>query len=340
MLQGSNSGTDVRAPSLPRIRNPFRRPPLRLRLALQGGGAHGAFTWGVLDRLLEEPGIEITAVSGTSAGAVNAVALAWGWCQDGPEGARALLERLWRSIGDKARRAPVGMGGLGAFAIDLATHLFSPYQLNPLGIDPLGDLLRELIDFPQLRQASPMDLLIAATHVRTGRCRIFRERELTPQMLLASTCLPQIHHAVDVGGELYWDGGFSSNPPVLALAELGGSEPLLLVRIAPAEVREPPRRARHIRQRTAELVFGRPLADELAFLAQLQAMASNSLTRLMPRLHGLVALDLQVIDADEVVSSLDPTTKLLPEMRLLERLRVAGRAAAAQWLADRRGARS
>lgn len=335
MLRCNSIGSDVRAPLLSKIKLPFRRSPLRLRLALQGGGAHGAFTWGVLDRLLEEPGIEITAVSGTSAGAVNAVALAWGWCQDGPAGARALLAQLWRSIGEKARHAPMGAGRLGAFTLDLATHLFSPYQLNPLGIDPLGDLLRELIDFPALRQASPMALLIAATHVRTGRCRIFRERELTPQMLLASTCLPQIHHAVEVAGELYWDGGFSANPPVLALAELEGADPLLLVWIAPAESRKPPRRARHIRQRTAELVFGRPLADELAFLAQLQAMAPATLSRMMPRLHRLVALDLQVIDADEVVSTLDPATKLLPERRVLERLRVAGRAAAAQWLADR-----
>jgi NTE family protein len=310
--------------------------PLRVSLALQGGGAHGAFTWGVLDRLLEEPGLEIAAVSGTSAGAVNAVALAWGWCRGGREGARQQLDRLWRSIGRAGRGTPFGLGAFSAFALDMATHLFSPYQLNPLGIDPLRELLTGLVDFAALRRNCPMPLLVAATQVRTGRCRLFREHELTPEMVLASACLPQIHRAVEIEGELHWDGGFSSNPPVVALAGLGCSRRLLVVRINPAEVGEPPRRAAAIRHRTAQLVFSRPLADELAQLEALQRVASGPLAWLQPRLRRLARLDVQILDGDETLALLDPATKLAPEMRLLDQLRQEGRLAADRWLRRQR----
>jgi hypothetical protein len=185
---------------------------LTLSLALQGGGAHGAFTWGVLDRLLEEETIDIAAVSGTSAGAINAVALASGWRQSGREGARAALEQLWQAVGREAARSPMSQGGFSAFALGLATHLFSPYELNPLAINPLRELLNELVDFAALRAAPPMPILVAATQVRSGQCRIFREHELTADMVLASACLPQLHHAIDIDGEPYWDGGFVCNP--------------------------------------------------------------------------------------------------------------------------------
>jgi NTE family protein len=308
-------------------------PPLRLSLALQGGGAHGAFTWGVLDRLLEEETLAIDAVSGTSAGAVNAVALAWGWCRGGRAGARDLLAQLWQAIGRAGRHhAAFPRGGLGALAVDLATHLFSPYQLNPLGIDPLRQLLEDLVDFAALRRNAPMKLLIAATHVRTGRCRLFREHELTPAMVLASACLPQIHRAVEIQGELYWDGGFSSNPPVVALTELDGTARLLVVRLNPAEVGEPLRHASAIRHRTVQLVFARPLEDELAQLAALCRLAVPPLAWAQPRLRRLGRLDLQIIDGGEMLALLDPATKLVPETRLLDQLRQEGRAEAERWL--------
>jgi hypothetical protein len=155
-------------------------PPLRLSLALQGGGAHGAFTWGVLERLLEEDTLAIDAVSGTSAGAANAVALAWGWCRGGRAGARDLLAQLWHAIGRAGRsQAAFPRGGIGALALDLATHLFSPYQLNPLGIDPLRQLLANLVDFAALRRNAPMKLLIAATHV-LGAGPLTRQRPTRP----------------------------------------------------------------------------------------------------------------------------------------------------------------
>jgi NTE family protein len=313
-----------------------RGPALRLSLALQGGGAHGAFTWGVLDRLLEEQRVEIAAVSGTSAGAMNAVALAAGWCRDGRDGARACLRDFWRAVGGVGRgQALLGRNAFGAFAADLATHLLSPYELNPLRVDPLRALLERLVDFAALRRHGTIPLLIAATEMRTGRCRLFREHELTADMVLASACLPRLHHAVTIDGEPYWDGGFSKNPPVLALAELGRSERLLVVRIDPAEVAEPAPRAAAIRHRTAQLVFSRPLADELARLDELKALARLPLAWTSARLRRLRRLEVETIADDETLATLHPSTKIAPEMRLLEDLRDAGREAAGDWLRRR-----
>ena len=311
------------------------RQQLPFSLALQGGGAHGAFTWGVLDRLLEDETIEIKAVSGTSAGAINAVALASGWSKGDREGARATLDRLWRTVGRGAARTPLGRGGFGVFALGLATHLFSPYELNPLDIHPLRELLNELIDFAALRERSPMPLLIAATQVRTGECRIFREHELTADMVLASSCLPQLHHAIDIDGEAYWDGGYTSNPPVLALAELGRSRALLVLRINPVDGDSLPRSAPAIRNRTAEIVFGRPLAIELAQLEKIRGLDRGLLSSLQPQLRRLARLDLQIIDGDETLARLEPITKVAPDARLLEHLRAEGRAAAEAWLCRR-----
>jgi NTE family protein len=219
-------------------RSPSWRPgagQLAVSLALQGGGAHGAFTWGVLDRLLEEERLDVKAVSGTSAGAINAVALVSGWCRGGRKGARENLAHLWDMVGRETAKAPLRSSGLAAFMGGLATHLFSPYELDPLDINPLRDIVNELADFAALRARSPMPLLIAATRVHDGECRIFREHELTADMVLASSCLPTLHHAIKIDGEHYWDGGYSSNPPVIPLAELGRSRMLLVLRINPVE---------------------------------------------------------------------------------------------------------
>ena len=184
----------------------FGRKRVRLNLALQGGGAHGAFTWGVIDRLLDEGDLEFAWLSATSAGAVNAVALAAGLSEGGKSGARDKLRSVWTAVQEAgvpdlvrlnpflfgmSRSAPMGQ---------VAASLFSPYEFNPLDINPLRELLDELIDFEALRAHSPMPLLIAATHVQTGTCRIFREHELTADMVLASACLPRLHHGVEHQG--------------------------------------------------------------------------------------------------------------------------------------------
>jgi NTE family protein len=316
---------------------PARSGDLKLSLALQGGGAHGAFTWGVLDRLLEEDRLDIRAMSGTSAGALNAVALACGWCHGGRAGARVALDRLWRTVVREAARSPLNCGSLAALALGLATHLFSPYELNPLEINPLRQLLGELVDFEALRRRSPIAILIAATNIRTGQTRIFREHELTAEMVLASACLPQLHHTVEIDGEPYWDGGFSSNPPVLPLALLGRSPILLVVRINPAGGGKVPRSAAAIRNRTNEVVFGQPLAKELEQLEAIRELGRNPLNLFQPKLRRLARLDLQIIDGDETLAGLDPMTKISPTEALVGSLRLEGRAAAEEWLQARAG---
>jgi predicted acylesterase/phospholipase RssA len=195
-----------------------RRRPDRLNLALQGGGAHSAFTWGVLVRLLEAD-LRIEGISGASGGALNAVVLASGWLRGGSAGAAQALDELWREIGGLAQITPLRAGGLGQLAADFAAHFLSPYQLNPLGVNPLAAVLERLVDFAHLRATETPRLFIAATDVTTGRARIFRNPELSVEAVLASACLPQMHQAIEINGTPYWDGGFSANPPLVALVE-------------------------------------------------------------------------------------------------------------------------
>ena len=240
----------------------LRRRPEQLNLALQGGGAHGAFTWGVLARLLEA-GIRIEGISGASAGALNAVALAAGWLRGGAAGAVQALDELWREIGRLAQLSPLRAGGLTQMAADFAAQYLSPYQLNPLGANPLRAVLERLVDFERLRAVATPRLFIAATSVATGRARIFRNTELSVDAVLASTCLPQLHPAVTIDGEAYWDGGFSANPPLIALVEGSRARDLVLVQINPMRAERMPRTPLEIRNRVAEIAFGRPLAEEL-----------------------------------------------------------------------------
>lgn len=301
-----------------------------VNLALQGGGAHGAFTWGVLDRLLEEPGFAFEGVSGTSAGAINAVVVASGWLSGGAEGAREALAALWRQVGDAARLHP--QGRLPRAAFDLTAQLLSPYQLNPLGINPLKDLLARLVDFERLRSEASLKLFIAATNLRTGRARIFRNSELTIEVALASACLPHVHAAIEIDGEAYWDGGYVSNPPIMPLVESCSTPDLLLIQINPLDVDALPRSAAGIRNRVGEIVFGQPLQHELELLALRAARARrfpaclNAVNRRFARCRR------HVIDGSGSLAGLDPTTKVVPASATLLSLRDAGRSAAEDWL--------
>ena len=209
--------------------NLIKRSPLLVDLALQGGGSHGAFTWGVLDRLLEEPWLEIDGISGTSAGAMNAAVLVDGYTKGGAAGARAALETFWRRVSEAAHFSPLQRGPLDILlgrwtldsspiyvGMDLLSRLVSPYDLNPLGWNPLRDVLTGLIDFTQLGQA-PIKLFITATNVRTGRGHVFKNNAITPDVLLASACLPTMFQAIEIDGEPYWDGGYSGNPTLTPL---------------------------------------------------------------------------------------------------------------------------
>src|SRR5204863_6392064 len=195
----------------------------RVNLALQGGRAHGAFTWGVLDRLLEDEELKICWVSATSAGAVNAVALASGLLGGDRRAARAKLRSVWEAVHkagvpDLLRLNPFLFGLSRAPQLAHVASLWSPYEFNPLGFDPLRRLLTDAIDFAKLRESSPVELLIAATEVASGRARIFRGEEVTVDAVLASACLPALHHAVEIEGVAYWDGGFSANPDLRTVA--------------------------------------------------------------------------------------------------------------------------
>jgi NTE family protein len=296
-----------------------------LNLALQGGGAHGAFTWGVLNRLLEAERFHYEGISGTSAGAINAVVFASGWLAGGAAGAQANLAALWRQVAEIA--CPLHKTGFPVAALD-ATQLLSPYQLNPLDINPLRDLLERLVDFERLRRDHSLKLFIAATNLRTGALRIFENGELSADAVLASACLPWLHQAVELDGEAYWDGGYVSNPPLLPLVERCRTRDVLLVRINSSERTTLPRSAGEIRNRVGEIVFDQPLERELALLEARR----GALTAFTPAQRRVARHRLRVIDGGEVLSALDPSTKLVPDWTTLQLLHDLGHAAAADWL--------
>src|SRR5262250_3241844 len=261
------------------------RAPLLVDFALQGGGAHGAFTWGVLDRLLEEPWLRIDGISGTSAGAVNAAVLVDGHADNGADGARAALEDFWRRVSRAAllsplRRTPLDIL-LGRWtldhspvfiAMDLMARLFSPYDVSPGGTNALRDILTEIVHFDRLAQA-PIKLFVTATNVRTGRGRVFRNGEITPDVLLASACLPTLFQAIEIDGESYWDGGYSGNPTITPLVRECSSKDTILVQINPVERPKVPKTAREIVNRLNEVSFNAVLLKELRMIALLRQIA-------------------------------------------------------------------
>ncbi|HWX05869.1 MAG TPA: patatin-like phospholipase family protein [Bradyrhizobium sp.] len=261
------------------------REPVLVDLALQGGGSHGAFTWGVLDRLIEEPWLRIEAISGTSAGAMNAAVVADGWTQGGAEGARAALDTYWRRVSRAAAFSPLQRSPLDRLmgrwtldtspayvAMDLMARVLSPYDLNPFGLNPLRAILTESIDFERLTGA-PIKLFITATNVRTGRGRIFRNAEITPDVLLASACLPTMFQAIEIDGEPYWDGGYAGNPTLTPLVRESDARDTMLVQINPRERPDPPRTANDILNRLNEISFNSALMKELRMMALLRQVA-------------------------------------------------------------------
>jgi NTE family protein len=303
----------------------------RLSLALQGGGAHGAFTWGVLARLLEEDP-RIDGINGTSAGALNAVVLASGLLNGGAAGAGRALDELWREIGRLAQMSPLRAGGLTQIAADLATQFLSPHQLNPWGLNPLRSVLKRLVDFDGLRTAAAPRLFIAATNVTRGCARIFSNVELSDDVVLASTCLPQLHRAVAIDDELYWDGGFSANPPIVPLIEGCPARDVVLVQINPLVAARVPQTPREIRDRVAEIAFGRPLADELERLHEASARPAWPTAWIDRRSRRLRRHRLHTIDGSAELGRLDPRTRTDPKWPLLLDLRKRGWRAAEAWL--------
>jgi len=309
----------------------------RVALALQGGGSHGAYTWGVLDRLLEEERIEIEGVSGASAGAVNAVVLAHGYAEGGREGAKRALDAFWRAVAsmpysgmsiapDAQRPDPASKSYL------FLTRFFSPYQLNPLNVNPLRDVLSAQIDFDRLRSRSPLKLFISATRVSDGALKIFSREELTLNAVLASACLPSIHHTVEVDGVAYWDGGLAANPPVSVLVYRCDARDVLVVVLNPRGGDKIPATADEIAERVTQISFSSALSSELHAIALARAEAQQSSFAWGRLDRRLSRLNLHVIDSGSYLSALDPTSRFNTGGNFIASLREEGRKQADAWL--------
>jgi NTE family protein len=318
-----------------------RRNAKPVNLALQGGGSHGAFTWGVLDQILEDGRLSIAGISGTSAGAMNAVALAAGWVENGPDGARASLEQFWRTMGDAARlspfrRSPIDMflgtwdlaGSPSYHAADALTRTFSPYQLNPFNLNPLLDLLRDSIDWDRVRACDAFELFISATNVETGRVKVFDRDSLTPEMVMASAALPFLYQAIEIDGVPYWDGGYMGNPSLFPFHRAGTCSDIVIVQINPIKRKGTPKTAHDIQNRVNEIAFNASLLKELRAIDFVDRLIEEGkLSRENYRHQRL-----HMIENQNALMPLGAASKLNAELEFLEMLRDLGRATAAKWL--------
>ena len=310
-------------------------------LALQGGGAHGAFTWGVLDRLLEEPNFQIDGVSATSSGAMNAVVLAHGLTVGGRDGAKQALAAFWQRASDVGKNSFLqpswydrltnsrGLDNSPAFFFfDMLTRMLSPYQFNPLNYNPLKSVLESVVDFGRLQRECAIKLFLCATNVRTGKVRVFENKELSVSRVLASACLPFLYQAVEIDGEHFWDGGYMGNPTMFPLIYNCDSPDIIVVHINPTERHDIPRTATEILSRINEISFNSSLLREMraiAFVTKLiddEKITDKSLKRIL--VHS--------IEADDVMRSLSVTSKLNTEWEFLMYLHGIGRERADHWL--------
>lgn len=317
-----------------------------VNLALQGGGAHGAFTWGVLDAILADGRLEIAGVSGTSAGAMNAVALAAGLARGGREGARRALAEFWHAVGRSSSTTPwtpalfgawfadgwTGPGSLKAnpafIAFDIATRFLSPYEYNPLGLNPLENVLRDHIDFDAVKDCRNVDIFVSATNVWNGRVRVFGREEITAEAVMASACLPHLFRAVEIDGIPYWDGGYMGNPSLFPFFSANEIEDVLLIQINPVERRETPRTAREIIDRMNEITFNASLLREFRAIEFVSRLIDEGV--LDPGRYRNIRM--HRVGSDTAMSGFDATSKFNADPAFLDALHDAGRAAGALWL--------
>lgn len=321
-----------------------RTSPKRINIALQGGGSHGAFTWGVLDALIEDGRLTFEAVSGTSAGAMNAAILLQGWATGGPDGARAALAAFWGELGQLSVASPIQRTPLdrlqgnwnlddspGALWADLVQRTLSPSQRNPLKFDPLRDLLRRHFDQDAVRACHEVKAFIAATNVHTGKVRIFTRDELSIDALLASACLPNVHDAVVIDGEAYWDGGFRGNPPIWPFIYNSESADVVIVEVDPPARRGVPRSNAEIADRLNEITFGGALMAEMRAVAFVQQLIDEgALTGTFG--ERLKKMLIHSIADPDALAPLGAVSKFNIEPEFLDYLFQAGRAAATRWL--------
>src|SRR3954451_10635413 len=302
----------------------------RLSLALQGGGAFGAFTWGVLDRLLEEDDLELDAVSGASAGAINAVLLASGLAKGGSDEARASLERFWSGVGESSAKNLF----LHPELVVATARQLSPYQFNPLELNPLRDLLAREVDFAAIRTRSPVRLLVSATRVHDGAVRVFRTKAISLEVVLASAGLPRLQHALDINGEAHWDGGYAANPPVVPLVGASRTSDVLLVQLIPADHAGLPVTKSEIDKRLGQITFNSPLQKELEAIGMMKNLLRKEGQPTSRLGRKIDRLQLHHLSAEEHVEGLSQASVLNTKWSFLTHLRDRGREAAETWLSD------
>lgn len=312
-----------------------------VNLALQGGGAHGAFTWGVLDRFLEDERIHIEAISGTSAGAMNGAVAADGLMRGGPDAARERLRLFWQAVGRKAAFSPIQRSAIdiltGNWSLAFSPALFwfdafrnsvSPYEFNPLNINPLREIIETLVDFDLVRSCKDFKLFISATNVETGRVRVFEGEQMTADMVMASACLPTLFQAVEIDGEYFWDGGYMGNPVLFPFFYTSTSRDILIVQINPIEREGVPRTARDILDRVNEISFNASLLRELRAVEFVSRMLGEE------RLDREAYRDLYIhrVALHDQDVTFGAASKLNAEPSFLNHLFELGRSAASHWL--------
>lgn len=305
----------------------------QLNLALQGGGAHGAYTWGVLDRLLEDEYLTIDAISGTSAGAVNAVALAQGFMEGGLPGARARLTAIWTDISKAGDflRVPSFDSNPATMMTRAMIGMFSPYDTSPLAFDPLRDILKEHIDFEGLRENSVIGLHIAATRVATGQARIFKTDEISLETVLASSCLPIMGKAVTINGEHYWDGGFSANPALRPVIFDSNTDDTLLVQLSPMTDFDLHKHIPGVSNHVSQLSFSQSLSREIELIEEMRALTENNLN-LNQKARNLSRHRFHLIDGTPATSRFNMGSEMTPNWSMLMDLFEKGREACTLFL--------
>jgi NTE family protein len=312
----------------------------QVNLALQGVGSHGAFTWGVLDRLLEDERLTFEGISATSAGAVNAVVLAHGLTVGGREGAKTALDRYWRRMSAMASAGifqasafdkSSGMFGLDRspayLVVDTLSQFLSPYLLNPFNYNPFKTLLDEIVDFELLRRQSAVKLFLCATNVRTGKVKIFNTGELRSDHVVASSCQPLLMHAVEIDGERYWDGGFMGNPAIFPVIYGCDARDILLIHLTPTERPENPTTSPAILTRMQEVAFNSSLMREMRVVALITKLIDDG------KMAGAKRMLIHAIDGEDVIGALSSSSKMNGDLDFLMYLFAIGRERADQWLA-------
>jgi NTE family protein len=316
----------------------------KISLALQGGGAHGAFTWGVVDRMLEDGRFDIEGLTGTSAGGMNALAVAQGLMEGGPQRAREVMREFWERISETGRHSSLNKRGMvdrmmnrytmysspGFMMFDFLSRIFSPYELNPLEIDPLKDVIEATFDFPKLREYKDVKAYLCATHVYTGKLKIFPLDEIKAECLQATACLPTIHNAVKVDGEYYWDGGFIGNPVFFPLIYNCESPDIMLVQLNPMTRNHLPKTAREIADRLNEITNNASVIREMRAIHFITDLIEKG----MIDESKIKRVFMHLIEDEETFTELGWSSKLNTEWEFLTHLFEKGRNAADRWIKE------